>query len=94
MDIGRTDGVGGPGRIEGASRITRITPVNTTQGASSADKVDLSVKAGMVSKAMSLPQVRLDRVGEIKKLVQMGTFETDARLEGALKRFMAENSGL
>ena len=94
MDIGKTDGVGGPGRIEGPNKITRITPVNTSKGASSADKVDLSVKAGMIAKAMSLPQVRLDRVGEIKKLVQMGTFETDARLEGALKRFMIENPGL
>ena len=94
MDIGKTDGVGGPGRIDGPNKIARVTPSVTPSGPSSADKVDLSQKAGMISKAMSLPQVRLDRVGEIKKLIQMGTFETDARLEGALKRFMIENPGL
>jgi negative regulator of flagellin synthesis FlgM len=94
MDIGKTDGVGGPGRIEGPSKITRVTPVSSSKEASSADKVELSLKAGMISKAMSLPQVRLDRVGEIKKLIAMGTFETDARLEGALKRFMVENPEL
>jgi hypothetical protein len=94
MDIGRTDGVGGPGRIDGPNKIERISPANTPSGPSSADKVDLSQKAGMVAKAMSLPMVRAERVAEIKKLIESGRFETDARLEGALKRFVIENSDL
>jgi len=48
----------------------------------------------MISKAMSLPQVRAERVAEIKKLIESGRFETEARLEGALDRFMVENSDL
>ncbi len=91
MDIGRTDGIGGPGRIDGPNKISRITPSVTPSGASRADKVDLSLKAAMISKAMSLPQVRAERISEIKKLIESGKFETDNRLEWALNRFLTEN---
>jgi anti-sigma28 factor (negative regulator of flagellin synthesis) len=94
MDIGKTDGVGGPGRIHGPNKISRITPSSTTSGAASADKVQLSQKAGMVSKALALPQVRTERVAEVKKMIESGRFDTDTRLEGALKKFVAENSDL
>jgi Anti-sigma-28 factor, FlgM len=94
MDIGKTDGIGGPGRIGGPNKIQRVTPAITPSGPSSTDKVDLSQKAGMISKAMSLPTVRAERVAEVKKLIESGRFDTDTRLEGALKRFVVENSDL
>ena len=94
MDIGKTDGVGGPGRIDGPNKISRITPPVTPSGAASTDKVELSQKASMVSKAMSLPASRAERVAEIKQLIESGRFETDARLEGALNRFLLENPDL
>jgi hypothetical protein len=94
MDIGKTDGVGGPGRIHGPNKIARITPSTTPPGASSADKIELSRKAGMVSKALALPQLRMERIAEVKKMIESGRFDTDTRLEGALKRFVAENPDL
>ena len=94
MDIGKTDGIGGPGRIDGPNKIQRIKTSIASARASSADKVDLSQKAAMVSKAMSLPTVRAERVAEVKKLIESGRFETDARIEGALNRFFYENADL
>ena len=94
MDIGKTDGVGGPGRIHGPNKVQRITPSTTPSGPASADKVLLSRKAEMVSKALSLPQVRTERVAEIKKMIEAGRFDTDTRLEGALRKFVAENPDL
>jgi anti-sigma28 factor (negative regulator of flagellin synthesis) len=91
MDIGKTDGIGGPGRIDGPKSISRISRASTPSRAASADKLDLSAKAGMISKAMSLPAVRAERVAEIKKLIESGRFETDTRLEWALNRFLTEN---
>ena len=96
MDIGKTDGISGPGRIEGPNRITRIkmSAAAAASAASKADKLALSGKASMVSKAMGLPAARTERMAEIKKLIQSGRFETDARLEGALQRFFLENGDL
>ncbi len=94
MDIGRTDGVGGPGRIEGPNPISRITPSQTPSGPASPDQVQLSDKAAMISKALALPEVRADRVAEVRQQIESGRFDTDARLEGALARFLAENPDL
>ncbi len=91
MDIGRAEGVGGPGRIEGAPRAARTTPPAHAPGAAPADRVDISPSAHLVSEALSLPPVRADRVEEVRRLLAAGRFETDARLEGALDRFLAEN---
>jgi anti-sigma28 factor (negative regulator of flagellin synthesis) len=94
MNIGRTDGVGGPGRIDGPRKISQVESKAGPSAASNADHVNLSQRAGMISKAMSLPQVRAERVAEVKKLIESGRFDTDTRLEGALKKFMVENSDL
>ena len=91
MNIGRTDGIGGPGRVDGPNQIARVQSPATPASASSADKVDLSHKAAMISKALSLPQVRAERVAEVRKLIESGRFDTETRLEGALKRFVVEN---
>ena len=94
MDIGRTDGVGGPGRIDGPNKVARVTPSSTTPGTSSSDRVDLSEKAGLISRTLGLPGVRAERVAEIKKLIESGRFDTEARLEGALDAFLTENPDL
>jgi hypothetical protein len=94
MNIGRTDGVGGPGRIDGPNKISRVTTPTTPSGSAFADKVDLSQKAAMISKILSLPQVRGERIAEVRKLIAAGRFDTDTRLEGALRRFVAENPDL
>jgi len=94
MDIGKTDGVGGPGRIHGPNKIARVTSSTAPSGASSADKVVLSQKAGMVSKVLAMPQMRMERIAEVRKMIESGRFDTDTRLEGALKKFVAENPDL
>ncbi len=93
MDIGRTEGVGGPGRIEGPQKNQRITP-SAPASSSPADRVEITDQARLVSEALALPEVRAERVAEVRKLIQSGRFETDARLEGALQKFLEENRDL
>lgn len=93
MDIGNTRGVGGPDRIEGPRGPSRIPPPQTPS-ATPADKVDISDRAHLISEALSLPAVREERIDEIRALVESGRFDTDARLEGAIDRFLQENRDL
>jgi hypothetical protein len=90
MDISRTDGIGGAGRIEGPQRPGRIVPPAGTPGASFADKVDISQKAQLISETLSLPPIRFERLEEVRELIRSGRFDTEARLSGALDRFLAE----
>jgi hypothetical protein len=91
MDIGNASGVGGAGRIEGPQNVGKIKPPISPASSGSTDKVDLSAHAKIASDALSLPAVRAERVDEIKKLIQSGRFDTDARLDAALDGFLAEN---
>lgn len=94
MDVGRTEGVGGPGRVEGPKQPSKVTPSQIPSTPPPADKVEISESARLVSEALSLPQVRTERVEEIKKLIESGRFETDERLQGAVDQFLEENRDL
>ena len=91
MDIGKTDGVGGAGRIDGPQKIGKVTPPASLARSQDADKVEFSPHAKITSDALALPGIRADRVAEIRNLIQSGRFDTDARLGQALDRFVAEN---
>lgn len=91
MEIGRTDGVHGPGRIEGP-RIDRIQPPAVP--ARAADDVRLSEAANLIGQAMSLPDIRTERVTEIRRLIAAGIYQTDERLIGAFEKFRQELRGL
>lgn len=90
MNIGNTEGVGGAGRIDGPQKIGRILPPASLAHAAAADKLELSAHGKITSDALALPSVRAERVEEVRKLIQTGRFDTDARLGLALDRFAAE----
>ncbi|HLF92731.1 MAG TPA: flagellar biosynthesis anti-sigma factor FlgM [Planctomycetota bacterium] len=91
MDIGSTSGVGGAGRVEGPQNVGKIRPPASLSQAGPADQVDISSTGKITSDALALPAVRTEKVEEMKKLIQSGRFDTEARLEAALDGFLAEN---
>lgn len=88
MDI---QGMGGAGRVDGVQRVNKIAKAYSTAAAGRADQVSISPEAGLISKALAIPDVRQDRIQSVQAQIKAGTFETDARLAGALERFMVEN---
>lgn len=91
MDIGRTDGAAGAGRIEGVRPASRLAKAYAASAPKGADQVTLSARAELLAKALEIPNVRLHRVNEVKQLIESGRFETPERLEGAMRNFMIEN---
>ena len=94
MDVGRTEGVGGPGRVEGPKKPSSIKPTQPPASPSKADSVEISEGARLVSEAMALPQTRAERIEEVKKLIESGRFENDERLNGSVEQFLRENPDL
>jgi len=91
MDIGKTDGVGGAGRIDGPQRIGKIMPAAAKAISAASDKLDISNHAKITSATLALPSVRAERIQEVRDLLKSGRFDTEARLNQALDRFVAEN---
>jgi negative regulator of flagellin synthesis FlgM len=54
------------------------------------DQLDISQEANLVSRVRDLPEIRQDRVAEIRAQIASGTYETDAKLNGALDRLLDE----
>ena len=92
MDIGRTEGVHGPGRIEG-KRVHNVTPpqVQPTQDAGS--RAEISQVGRLVSETLNLPEVRMEKVTEFSRLIKAGIYMSDDRLLGALEKFRQEIAG-
>jgi hypothetical protein len=91
MDIGRTEGAAGPGRIDGPRPASRLAKAYAAPAARQGDQVSLTARAELLAKALEIPSVRLHRVNEVKALIESGRFETPERLEGAMRKFMIEN---
>jgi negative regulator of flagellin synthesis FlgM len=57
------------------------------------DELDISPEADMVSRARDLPEIRGDRVDEVRAQIATGVYETEAKLDIAVGRLLDEISG-
>ncbi len=56
----------------------------------SADEVNISDAGRLVDLASQLPEVRADRVRDLRSAIASGKYDTEARLSAALDRFLDE----
>ncbi len=66
------------------------TQAPQARGLSGVDQLDISPEAEMLSQVHNLPEVRQDRVAELRAQIKNGTYDTDAKLEVALSRLLDE----
>ena len=86
----------GPAHLHGPQPVNAPHRAPSTESAGPAnqvgevDQLDISHEADMISRANDVPDVRADRVAEIKAQIQAGAYETDDKLEAALDRLLDE----
>lgn len=86
----------GPTHVHGTQAVnaphrTQATQQTTAnQGLFGADQLDISHEANLVSQVRDLPDIRQDRVSEIRAAIESGVYETDEKLDIALDRLLAE----
>ncbi len=89
----------GVSHLHGAQSITgphRMQPAEATQPTDSwlgVDQLDISPEAEMVSRVRDLPDVRTDRVAELRAQIATGVYESEAKLDVALGRLLDELAG-
>ena len=92
-------------RISGAySSIASIGKAETTPAAtetnnnfsynSGEDQVEISDKARFLSQIADMPDIRQDKVDQIRRQLADGTYDIDGKLPTALDRLLKEESGL
>ena len=86
----------GPAHLHGAQPVnpphaSRISkPEGLTTGQPIQDEVQISDAARLVDQVREMPDIRQDRVNEIRAQIADGSYETDAKLEVALGRLLDE----
>lgn len=88
--------------IHGSSHIHSAQAINPPHRASGAgasagaqrlsgvDELDISPEANLLSQLRDIPEIRADRVAEIRAQIAAGAYETDAKLDIALDRLLDE----
>jgi negative regulator of flagellin synthesis FlgM len=54
------------------------------------DQLDISPEADFVAQTRDLPEIRADRVAQIRAQIEAGTYETPEKLDLALSRLLDE----
>ena len=88
--------INGPTHIHGAQpinaphNIRRAQPASESEPAAINDQLDLSEHGQIVSRVHELPDVRQDRVDEIRAAIAGDKYETDEKLKTAVERLLDE----
>ena len=91
--------VNGPGSIQGAFPIkpaqqnAEVQKPAITQPVSTQDEVDISPAGKMLDTLHQSPELRAERLAQIKLEIDAGTYETPDKLEAALGKLIDEIHG-
>ncbi len=89
MEIHGTGHIHGPQSIKAPHRV-QPAQVDNTFEATPTDQVDISAEAELVSRVHDIPDVRTDRVADIRAEIDAGVYETEEKLELAIGRLLDE----
>ena len=90
MVIQGTAHVHAPQVLSAPHRVAPAQAPSTTPTSFGVDQLDISPEADLVAQVHDLPEIREDRVAQIKAQIAAGTYETDAKLDVALSRLLDE----
>jgi negative regulator of flagellin synthesis FlgM len=88
----------GSDRVQGPRRIERKAPISAQQAQkaetpASADQVQISPKAQHLSSLSQAPEVRMDRILQIREEIANGTYETPEKYDKAVERLLKDLGG-
>jgi negative regulator of flagellin synthesis FlgM len=93
MEINGTSSIHGSHGIHATHRIRPAEPQTSVDHLYGADQIDISQEAEFLSQVHDLPDVRADRVDQIRVQLAEGTYETRDKLEIAVGRLLDELVG-
>jgi negative regulator of flagellin synthesis FlgM len=95
MEIMQIHGVShlhGPQSIQGPHRVRAAEAMPQTDSWLGVDEVDISPEADLVSRVHDLPDIRADRVAQIRAEIAAGIYESGDKLDVAVGRLLDEIS--
>ena len=88
--------INGPAHVHGSQPIraphnsTGAQQATRTQSVQGTDEVSISAEADFLSKINELPEIRQDRVNDIRAQLADGTYDIDSKLDTTVDRLLDE----
>ena len=93
MEVYGAGGTQGPQPIYPRLAAFSVEPGQTVQAGTPRDQVEISPLGQMLDGISRLPEIRHEKVEEIRRQIAAGSYETTEKLELALDRMMDEMMG-
>ena len=90
MQIQGSAYVHGPQALNSLHRTQSSQPAAPNSSSTGVDQVDISHEADLASRVRDLPEIRTERVAEIRAAIESGEYETDEKIDIALDRLLDE----
>ena len=90
MEINGIGYLHGAQPIHGPHRASAPQPTPQSDAWMGVDELDISHEADVVSRVREMPDIRADRVAEIRAEIASGVYETDDKLDIAVGRLLDE----
>ena len=85
-------GYGGPEPVRSHKAPNQNTPQPSAANGARPDQVDISPVAQLLSRVAQLPDIRQDRVEQIRAEIAAGLYETPEKLNAAVDKLLEEHS--
>jgi len=89
MEVQGPGGISGPQRID-LHRVQAQRPPELNPAGQVGDRAEISEAARLLNKLAEVPDIRADRVQELRQLITSGRFETPERIAGAVDKILEE----
>ena len=89
MEVHGPGGVSGPNRID-FHRVQPQRPPELDASKQVRDRAEISEEARLLNKLAEIPDVRADKVAELKELIASGRLETPERIAKTVERILEE----
>lgn len=93
MDIRGPEGIGRTPGVNKARKASQAYQAADASASRAPDEVQLSEKAQLLSKLSAVPDVRWEKVLEVKNQIEKGAYETTEKLEQAVDKLLQELYG-
>jgi negative regulator of flagellin synthesis FlgM len=80
----------GPQPIRAPHNAQPARPAESASTLTPRDEVEISSSAQLIDQVHQLPEIRQDRVQELRQAIASGSYETEAKLDAAIDRLLDE----
>ena len=86
MDVSGVGPVQGTGPIRSATPANAAKPADAPAATTPKDELELSAAGVAMDRVGETPEMRAERLSQIKEAIDNGSYETDEKLDAALSR--------